>query len=236
MSEDNNLNEVHPELEEILTNAEDKLVDHVIDSVLEDFKQIEQAMWDRIGNPEGLASVFGVHILAENMADAMDKVVELGDEAQPLNKPDDIPSDEGGLIGIQHYAETGHAYDLLPSPEMLLAIAERDPVGLIVRVGGHSSETAVKDGKRPSQADDRKDVVITVMCTHAAVYSIVRMIGSGETHIQIEQLADLEVGKSKLVDAIVTTFMGPNIIRDQRPEMFEDFKEELRGQINKHNN
>lgn len=237
MSEDNNLNEVHPELEEILTTAEDKLVDHVIDSVLEDFKQIEQAMWDKIGDPDGLAALFGVHILANNMADAMDKVVELGEDAMPLNKPDDIDSDEGGLLGIECYGETGHAYDMLPSPEMLLAIAEKDPVGIIVRVGGHSSQTAVKDGKRPSQADDRQDVVLTVMCTHAAVYTIVRFVSDpSRTEIVVQQLAELNVGESKLVDAIVTTFMGPNIIRDQRPEMFEDFKEELRGQINKHNN
>jgi len=236
MSEDNNLNEVHPELEDILTNAEDKLIEHVVDSVLDDFKQIEEAMWDRLGDPDGLASVFGVHILANNMSDAMDKVVELGDDAVPLNKPDDIDSEEGGLLGVELYAQTGQAYELLPNPEMLLAIAEKDPVGLIVRVGGHSSETATKEGKRPSEADDRKDVVLTVMCTHAAIYTIVRFIGESRTEIMVKQLSDMVVGESKLVDAIVTTFMGPNIIRDQRPEMFEDFKEELREQINKHNN
>ncbi|NBO03881.1 MAG: hypothetical protein EBV16_06815, partial [Betaproteobacteria bacterium] len=32
-----------------------------------------------------------------------------------------------GLLGIECYAETGQAYDMLPSPEMLLAIAEKDP-------------------------------------------------------------------------------------------------------------
>ena len=236
MSEDNNLNEVHPELEEILTNAEDKLVEHVVDSVLEDFKEIEQAMWDRIGDPEGLASMFGVHILANNMAEAMDKVAELGDDAMPINKPDDIPSEEGGLIGVECYGQTGQAYEMLPSPEALLAIAEKDPVGIIVRVGGHSSETAVKQGKRPSQADDRKDVVITVMCTHAAVYSIVRFSFSGETVINATQLGEVKIGESRLIDAVITTFMGPNIIRDQRPDMFENFKEELREQINNRSN
>lgn len=236
MNEDNNLNEVHPELEEILTNAEEKLVDHVIDSVLEDFKQIEQAMWDNIGDPDGLATIFGIHILADNMADAMDKVVELGEEVTALNKPDDIGSDEGGLLGVEMYAQTGQAYDLLPSPEMLLAIAEKDPVGVILRVGGHSSETATKEGKRPSEATDRKDVVVTIMCTHAAVYSIVRFVGDNNTHVQVKQLSELVVGESRLVDAVVTTFMGPNVIRDQRPDMFENFKEELREQINSNNN
>lgn len=214
MSEDNNLNEVHPDLEEILVGAEEQIATDVVESVREDFTQIEQFMWDKMGDPNGDATLWGVSIQADNMADAMDRITEM-DNVMTINKPDDIPtSDEGGLLGIELLGEGGDMYGLLFSMDMMKTLVKKDPVGIIVRVGGYASGKAQEENVRPSQASDASDVVVTCMCTNAAVYTIIRNAKTGESvHSQHQRIDQIEVGESKMVDALMACFMAPSILR-----------------------
>ena len=232
MTEDNyNLNEVHPELADIIEGAESQIMSDVTTEVLVDFKMIEQGMWDQMGDPDGIATVWTVNILADNMADAMDKQVELGDSIVQLNKPDDIDEPEAGLMGINLIAQSGNVYSELLNPKTMLAVAEADPVGLIVRVGGYSSKQAGKDGIRPSQADDREDVVVTVLCTNAVVYTIMRKVSNPNDDLIIDTKPVFEItyGESRLIDAVMMTYMAPQVVRGSgNEEMYEEFLNALR--------
>lgn len=232
MTEDNyNLNEVHPELADIIEGAESQIMSDVTTEVLLDFKMIEQGMWEQMGDPDGIATVWTVNILADNMADAMDKQVELGDSIVQLNKPDDIDEPEAGLMGIHLIAQSGNLYSELLKPSTMLAVAEADPVGLIVRVGGFSSAEANDKGIRPSEADDREDVVVTVLCTNAVVYTIMRSVSNPDKDLVIDTKPVFEVtyGESKLIDAVMMTYMAPQVVRGSgNEEMYQEFLDALR--------
>lgn len=235
MTEDNyNLGELHPDLVEIIDTAESEIMSDVMDSVARDFTEIEQFMWDKLGDPDGEGSIWNVVVLADNTGDAMDAVVNMDPETTiQMNKPDDLElgtGEEMGLLGIEAIGAYGNVYDGLLNAHTMLAVAERDPVGLLIRVGGHGSSKAQDENVRPSEASDRFDVVVSVLCTSAAVYSIVRKIGSDEKPIMdMTKITDVEVGQSRLVDAVMMTYMAPRVVRDlNSPEMYQSFLEDLR--------
>jgi len=223
MSQEHNDSQVHPELESIIEEAEANLIGDIMESVSEDFRSIEKHMWEQFGDPDGVASAFGVTILADNMGDAMDKVRETEGQVVTLNKPDDIDTDEGGLLGIEHLASHGDMYAMLFSRELIVKLIKNEPVGLIVRVGGFGSEVAATEDVRPSEASDAKDVVVTAMCTNAGVYAIIRNAKTGELIGESNTSYDnVKNGESKMIDAMMASFMAPSLMRD----MFDQLKDE----------
>jgi hypothetical protein len=209
-------NEAHPELQGILEEAEATIITDVVESVARDFEEIESYMWKNLGDPQGHSQAWGVSIEATSMADAMDRIREMEEsEVMTINKPDDLDSDEAGLLGIELLADGDDMYSMLFSRDLLMALAKKDPVGLIVRVGAHASEKATGEDVRPSQASDAQDIVLTCLCTNAAVYTIIRSVESGELIASHSAPCnEVEIGESKLIDAMLAAFMAPAILRD----------------------
>jgi hypothetical protein len=226
MSEDNyNLNDVHPDLDKIIADAEREIYDESTVKIKEDFMSIEAGMWESMGNPDAEACVFIVEVSATTIDEALE-CRKNHPTAIHLNEPNPEAT-TGGMLTISSVIQ-GEAYECLSSPHLMLELLEKKPVGLIIRVGGWASQqTEVK----PSEADDKQEVVMTSMITSSAMYTITRNLATNEVLADIKPHFDTEPGEQKLYDAMATAFSIQLLVGEYGEEMEAKVVEELRRAI-----
>lgn len=226
MSEDSyNLGDVHPDLEEIIANAEKEIYDESTLKIKDDFMSIEAGMWDNMGNPDAEACVFIVEVTATTIDEALE-CRRNHPTAINLNEPNPN-STSGGMLTISSVVQ-GEAYECLLSPQLMLELLEKKPVGMILRVGGWvSKQTEVK----PSEADDKQEIVMTSMITSAAMYTITRNLVTNEILTDIKPHFEAEPGEQKLYDAMATAFSIQLLAGEYGDDVEAKLIEELRQAI-----
>jgi hypothetical protein len=199
------LNEVHPELAEVMSKAQETATEAMAQGFIKDLLQVEEKMFDDFGNPEGSASTW---------------VISLGEPGEYDEKTGDTKGD----LNFTPVSSNGDVYKILRERKLFGRLMLSDAVGLIVRVGGKAS--ASDDGEFPPQ-----DVVITIMVNGSGLFTAVRLLEDDRVETEwvaadviAANVAEGEkcpsiTGKGRLADVAVSTYMAPAVIKDSRPEM-----------------
>lgn len=234
MTEDNyNLGDVHPDLDGIISDAENAIYDESVLKIQEDFLQIENGIWEESGNPDGDASVWLVTIGADSIGEAKKMIAEMGEDSAvrhvQLNEPPEGASDDdGGMLILKEVGSHGDVYELLANPRVMLGVVESEAVGLIARVGGWASE---EEGVKPSQSASRREIVITCLVTNAAMYTVTRMLDNNDVVCDILKHGDVEFGEQRLYDAMTMTFCLPSMLDgDLRTALMSDLRRRIEKQ------
>lgn len=211
------------ELETIMSDAESKVYDDVVASVLEDFKKIEEKLWDEYGDPDNVATIWSVVLRASGEEESQ-KYLD-SEEANAINI---LPEGEtiAGVLGIEPVAEGGNIYEMLSDPKIIFGLAKDDSVGMIVRIGGWATE---EKGVRPSQSKERKNMALTMLCTNNAFMSISRVVENPDKEpiINAERMDKIKMGEQRLVDAMILARSMPIAIKEDMPDVYSALMKDI---------
>lgn len=203
------LNEVHPELAEIMSEASKAETEAMANGFIDDLLQVEEKMFNDFGNPDGNAWTW---------------VISLG---EPGEYNEETGNTSGDLT-FTPVCKGGDVYEILKDRKLFGRLLLNDAVGLIVRVGGKAHGT---DEFKP------QDVIVTIMVNGSGLFTAVRLLGDDRVetewvgtdvisaNVTGEDECPSITGKGRLADTAFSTYMAPTVLRDSRPEMASAFIE-----------
>lgn len=226
MSNDNyNLEEIHPDLPEIIEEAENNAFKEAIESIKEDFITIEQRLWEDYGDPDTETSVWSVTLQATTPEDAKELLDNTPDDVNLVHTPKNI-NDVAGMLGVYRVATGGDVYKMLADPKIIFELAKDDSVGMIVRLGGYAS---TEKDVSPSKSKTKQNMALAILCTNSTVISIARMVDDPEQEpvVTATRIDDVEFGQQRLIDAVVMAYSLPQAVRREMPKVFNSIIEDI---------
>lgn len=223
---------IHPDFEQIMQEAEQNLVDKAASDMLQDFTTLEQSMFDKYGDPDQVHELWAC--LA--MANGSTREAFIKDNPNvPIANPEmaDDP-DASGLMGISKLGEGTDIYEPLNDRDTALIVSAIDNcVGVVIRCGAWAKDVmnGEDDGKRPSESPNRVNGVVTMMVTDSTIMSAFRNLVTGDIHHNQTLLNDYEHGESSLSDALLQFWAAPKLLKKGDPKRYEELLEFAKDNI-----
>jgi hypothetical protein len=212
------------EAAKIVDGEGERLMSQRAEGVGKEFLKLEQAMWNKMGNPNGEHSLFSVCLVddkdidtvLEEVKDTPERIIN-GDNTIDGKKPD-------SMLGLTVVAEGGDIYQMLEHKTLSLHLAtDESVIGVLARMDATA--------KNP-ETQDKQDVCITMMLLAEAIYIGVRMYNEPdrEVHFTTIHADDYESGKDKLVDAMLMFFALPKAMYAEKPTVMKALYQDLLAQ------
>jgi hypothetical protein len=190
---------------------------------LHHFVQIESQMYKEFGFSDEDAYLFHMTMIA-NTAEEVEKLrAERKEENLSRIIPPDNPDEEANrAMQVKCVVSSGDVYDILRNRNAALQFANQDNgIGCIIRVAAFQSAKAMKEGVKPSEATDKQDAIVTIMITEERIQTISRICTDSEQiHTQVIEIESYEPDKERLLDALVTYFIFPRMMKHEEPTLF----------------
>lgn len=205
------MEELHPELKEIIEQAAKAIDAESKTDVVSDFKRIEEILFDEQGDPDMQHQLYAMRVLAtKEEAENIDAVV----------KDFRTDTESQSFVAVELIGEGNDIYGGLSNMRLAMSVTEDEStVGLIVRVGGY-----VKDKDNKERIGES---VVTIMHASKYICSAVRVKGTDEVVYNTMTIDEWEMGESKLVDAIVMMSVMPRYLREKKPRIYNAIKLDL---------
>jgi hypothetical protein len=206
------MEELHPELKEIIENAARELDSESQEACVDDFKRIEKTLFEDQGDPDFQHQLYAMRAIAK------DTELEIADGVEVKDFRQD--KDSKTFIAVELIGEGNDIYGGLSNMRLAMSLADDETcVGTIVRCGGYIKD---KDNK-----ERIGESVVTIMYASKYICSAVRTKGTDEVVYNTITIDDWEMGESKLIDAIVMMTVMPRYLREKRPRLYNALKLEL---------
>ena len=217
MSED-----IHPDLESIMQEAVGNMVEESKEALFQDFKNLEQAMFDQNGDPDGTHEMWAA-VMVASTADTTATFVADNPQMKVVNPV--TPGEENGLLGLVKVGEGSDIYEPLNDPETAVAVSTiEDCVGVIIRCGGWAKPADADDDTRPSEHPDRVDSIITVMVTNSCLLSGYRRSDGNEEPMYQMTMFDGEKDIDELGQlpmSLIRFWHFPKHLKATKPELYD---------------
>jgi hypothetical protein len=214
---------IHPEIESIMEDADESVLGPIREEALREFKKLESNMFDSLGDPHGEAQIFTIKassVTEENIAEmgkSDSKAKLIGKE---LSLGDTVMSLDAVYLG--------DIYEGLADMRAASEIAmDKDICGVIFRVGGYASESALTTDIKPSEAEDRIDSIVTGMVTNGSLMTVCRLLDSSTIESNYTSVEKHEMGESKLLDALMTFWFAPQQLMIKEPGLWQTIKAQI---------
>ena len=207
------MEELHPELKEIIENAAKELDTESQEACVNDFKRIERTLFEEQGDPDFQHQLYAMRALVSGSEEAYRP-----EDTEVKDFRED--KDSKTFIAVELIGEGNDIYGGLSNMRLAMSLADDETcVGTIVRCGGYIKD---KDNK-----ERIGESVVTIMYASKYICSAVRTKGTDEVVYNTITIDDWEMGESKLIDAIVMMSVMPRYLREKRPRVYNALKLEL---------
>lgn len=215
------MSEIHPDLEDIMENAQ-KIVDEECTSVLtNNFTDIEQNLFKIHGEPYLLQELWALRLVASN-PDGTETFI-VNNPEHPLTALDGEPE---GQLAIELVNEDDNIIVGLSDRCASFALAaDENNYGVMMRVQQWLAPSDW-DGK-PSLCPNRKDGLFTCFVTNLSVVYISRHLENHEADTCYFPIGDYEFGRYRGADLLVSYFLGPRKLKRRNPLLFASLIEEF---------
>jgi hypothetical protein len=221
-----NSNEIHPDLEGILEEAKENVLGPMRESVTHDFGLLEEQLFKKFGSPEQ-SEVWALKVIADNKEES-DKYIAEHPDTEQLNGSKVGDGNEDGLMSLENLGEGEDIYDGLSNMKMASALQMmKGSRGVLVRVGAWASAKAAESGERPSESDDKRETVITMMITNGSILTACRFLDDDKVEIDYKSVGDYNYEESKLTDALMTFWFAPQQMKAKHPKIWAAMEEEI---------
>jgi len=221
-----NSNEVHPDLEGILEEARENVLGPMKESVTHDFTLLEEQLFKKFGNPEQ-SEVWALKVIADNKEEA-DKYMADNPDSETLLGSKHEDGNEDGLMSLENVGEGDDIYDGLSNMKMASALQMMDNTrGVLVRVGAWASAKAAENGERPSESEDKRETVITMMITNGSILTACRFLDDDKVEVDYKGVGEYNYEESKLTDALMTFWFAPQQMKAKHPKIWAAMEEEI---------
>lgn len=245
MDSNNPLDQIQDELREM----EDKTINEIVDGIHEDFQVMEQTFTEEIGVTDREPMFFIVRDPKSEIPDMPTAIIGYDGK-----RTDEIPKEGEALVVEQMNPDGEDPYEMLQQLDYEV-LANGDSVGLMVRVCGWASATAIDTGQRPSQMPDKQNVIVTTLITDSSMHMAVRFVDEpdskvGEKFFEVRRLdqffdknehVDNILGKlsahnmddqsnsitgwGAMADAALAAWMTPRLLKNASPKLFSKIVE-----------
>lgn len=245
-SNNNPLDQIQDELREM----EDKTINEIVDGIHGDFQIMEQTFTEEIGVTDREAMFFIVRDPKTDLPDMPTAIIGYDGK-----RTDERPKEGEALVVEQMNPDGENPYEMLRHLDMEV-LANDDSVGLMVRVCGWASATAMSAGERPSKMPDKQNVIVTTLITDSSMHMAVRFVDApdseiGEKFFEVRRLdqffdrnegvdsilgklspSNLEdesksvTGWGAMADAALAAWMTPRMLKNASPKLFSKIVEE----------
>lgn len=208
------------ETAKILNEAEAAMTSERTDYLRDEFLRLEASMYEGLGNLDENHHLFLINVVPSALKDetlSKDNVRLV--EGKPNVATGEEPST---LLSITPFVQGGDIYEILGDQYLSAHVATLDANGILMRVGATATDT---------QDKSKHDVLITAMLMGDVVYVATRFVEdeSKEVVTQLIHAADYE-GDMKMIDAMVTFYVAPKMMKDAEPEIFQALYQDLMAQ------
>ena len=218
---------VHPDFEQIMREAEENLVGSAKADMLNDFKALEQSMFDRFGDPDQVHELWACVAVANSAT--KDQYINDNPNIPIANPEMNNDPSASGLMGVTKLGVGSDIYEPLNDAEVSLIVSDiKDCVGVVIRCGAWAKDVnpdTPDDGVRPSESPNKVNGVVTMMATDSAIMSAFRNLVTGDVHHNQTLLNDYEQGESSLSDALLKFWAAPKILKRDHPEKYAELLE-----------
>ena len=206
------MEELHPELKEIIEKAARELETESQEACVSDFKRIEKTLFEEQGDPDFQHQLYAMRALAT------DAELDTADGAEIKDMRED--KDSKTFIAVELIGEGNDIYGGLTNMRLAMSLADDETcVGTIVRCGGY-----IKDKENKERIGES---IVTIMYASKYICSAVRTKGTDEVVYNTIKIDDWEMGESKLIDAIVMMTVMPRYLREKKPRVYNALKLEM---------
>ena len=201
------MEEIHPDLEQIIRDAGIKIEAEEKQSILNDFKKIEELLNEEQGDPDGITEIYSVTV-----------------SEHPSGKQ---------YLNARLAAKSSDTYQVLGSPMLGTMLAEEEGnVGLLLRVGAYYRDNSRDYASDKISDDPDGESILCAAVTGSFIAYCLRNRGQ-EPIYEIKSLEEWTPGESRLLDAMLLSFMGPRYMKDKFPHIYEGVLRELEEHIKK---
>lgn len=217
-----NTPEEHPELDQIMENAQKELLSEVKQQMIQDFTAFERQLFESQGDPDCNSEIWALQIVAKSKEEIQERIAEglvtdeslIGEELNP---------DHEGMMALTKIGSGSDIYEGLDNYMMSCQVSEIESVcGVLIRCGAWQAPLSDEPSTiRPSEHPEKRSSIITLMVTNSMLVSCVRDSITNETIINSMLLTDYEFDESKLSDALVRFWLAPQKIKEDHPKVWE---------------
>lgn len=211
---------IHPELEQIMQDAEENVIGTRHKNLLADLTAIEEALMNDKGDPDGTSEMYFIEMTEPDCT----KLAEIKAAGAKI-LGEEIPIEQReGMLAVILVGEGGDIYNGLSDVTSMVEATERkDVVGVMIRVGAWF----VKQDKneplvRPSESEHKQNAVTTMLVTSQSIATVVRNLDTKEMMYEVESLEDGKWRINKLSNALTLFYHAPTSIKLTNPEIWDD--------------
>lgn len=244
-SNDNPLDQIKDELRAM----EDSTFDEIIGHISEDFLRMESTFATEIGVTDREPMFFVVRDPGADLPEEPTAIIDYDG-----NRTDRQPGIGEALIVEQMEGDGLNPYEMMASLDFEI-LANDNSVGLLTRVCGWASASAVDGDTRPSQAEDKQNVIVTMLVTDSSMHMAVRFVDETDDTEKVKSdtkrldqffdknasvedilgaLGPINAGKDAhsvtgwgaMADAALATWMTPRLLKGASPKIFSKIVEE----------
>jgi hypothetical protein len=244
-SNDNPLDQIKDEL----MAMEDTAFDEIVANIADDFLRMESTFAKEIGVTDREPMFFVVRDPDNEPPEQPTAIID-----HDGNRTDQQPGIGEALVVEQMDPDGDDTYKMLANLDFEM-LANGSTVGLLTRVCGWASAMSADSGDRPSQAEDKQNVIVTMLVTDSSMHMAVRFVDETEETEQVKseskrldqffdknaavedilgELGPINTGKNPqgvtgwgaMADAALAAWMTPRLLKGASPKIFSKLVEE----------